>query len=162
MGPLIGALIPIFDKILGRVIPDPTERAKLQLELAQLADKEAERIHQEMVSQMEVNKAEAGHRSIFVAGWRPACGWVGATGLGYSFILEPLMSWVAKVIFHYGGTFPVLDTASLMVLTTGMLGFGGIRAFEKYNGVAENNIGTPKEEKPKGIIKKIGRGEWPF
>ncbi|NQV36263.1 MAG: hypothetical protein HQ515_26460, partial [Phycisphaeraceae bacterium] len=28
------------------------------------------------LAQIELNKIEAGHRSIFVAGWRPFIGWV--------------------------------------------------------------------------------------
>ena len=30
------------------------------------------------LAQIEPNKIEAGHRSIFVAGWRPFIGWVSA------------------------------------------------------------------------------------
>ena len=31
---------------------------------------------QPAMAQVELNKVEAGHRSIFVAGWRPFIGWV--------------------------------------------------------------------------------------
>jgi hypothetical protein len=35
------------------------------------------------LKQLEVNLAEAQHASVFVAGWRPAVGWVCATGCLY-------------------------------------------------------------------------------
>jgi hypothetical protein len=90
-----------------------------------------------MMGQIEVNKVEAANESVWVSGWRPAVGWIGATGLGYSFVLEPLMSWTARVAFKYSGQFPALDTPSLMVLVTGMLGFGAFRTYEKQQGVAQ-------------------------
>lgn len=42
--------------------------------------------------QMEVNKVEAAHRSVFVAGWRPFIGWVAGSALAYQFIVYPLRS----------------------------------------------------------------------
>ena len=39
----------------------------------------AERHAQELAkAQIEVNKTEAAHKSLFVAGWRPAVGWISA------------------------------------------------------------------------------------
>lgn len=38
--------------------------------------------------QNEVNKIEAQHRSIFVAGWRPFIGWVCGLALLYNFIIR--------------------------------------------------------------------------
>jgi len=44
--------------------------------------------------QNEVNKIEAQHRSIFVAGWRPFIGWVCGVALLYNFILRDIIAWV--------------------------------------------------------------------
>ena len=41
--------------------------------------------------QTKINEAEAGHRTLFVAGWRPFIGWVCGTALLYNFILRDLL-----------------------------------------------------------------------
>jgi hypothetical protein len=150
---ILGPVMEVIDK----VIPDADKKIELKLELAKLADAENNRSHEQMLAQIGVNKTEASHQSMFVAGWRPAIGWIGAVGLGYSFILEPIMSWTARVVFKYAGDFPALDTSSLMVLVTGMLGFGGLRTYEKYKGVAREE--SPSEpvavEQPVKKKKKI-------
>jgi hypothetical protein len=154
-------LIPIVDalgKIVDQVIPDADKKMELKLELAKLEN-------QLMTGQMDINKEEAKHSSIFVAGWRPAIGWIGAIGLGYSFVVEPIMSWVARVIFKYVGDFPALDTSSLMVLVTGMLGFGGLRTYEKYKGVArEESVLQPEATTEVAPVpkKKKKIDLWPF
>lgn len=153
-------IIDLISKVIDRAIPDPTEKAKLQLELAKL-DQEL------MKGQIEVNKQEAAHSSVFVAGWRPAIGWIGAIGLGYSFIIEPMASWAARVVFKYAGTFPALSTGDLMWLVAGMLGFGTVRAVEKIKGVAREESplepsGSPIQPVPSPKPKKKGLDLWPF
>lgn len=129
-----GILSPVKD-IVGEVVTDPNKKMQVELQLAQLEDQATARLDAMVQGQIEVNKAEATNSNIFVAGWRPAVGWVGATGLAYSFVIEPLSEFVARTVFHFGGTFPVLDTSSLMTLITGMLGFGAMRSWEKSKGV---------------------------
>lgn len=162
-------LLPIIDvigKIVDNVIPDPDKKMEINLELAKLADQEAARQSNERIAQIEVNKAEATNSNVFVAGWRPAVGWIGAAGLGYSFLLEPFMSWIAAVCFDYKGNFPDLNILDLMVLMSGMLGFSYHRSGDKRMGVEDTTITLPDvkvvEPKKGGIFKKIGRGEWPF
>lgn len=173
----MGLGIPIIDAIttvIDRVIPDPRQKAQLNFEIAKLADQENQREHDEQMGQIGVNTEEAKSSSLFVAGWRPAIGWVGAFGLAYSFILEPFISWIAKVAFSYRGDFPAIDTSSLMVLVTGMLGFGGLRTYEKYKGVSQEGPipiipSTPDTSIIKGTPaapaqppKKKGLDLWPF
>lgn len=75
MPALIAALIPILDRVLGAVLPDPAARERaLRETLAQLAAAD--------LKQMEVNQEEAKSASLFVAGWRPAIGWCCAAALG--------------------------------------------------------------------------------
>ncbi len=152
-------VIPILDvvgSIIDKVIPDPAERMKLQLELAKIADAEAARESQERVAQMEVNKVEAGHSAIFVAGWRPAVGWVCVGGLAYTIILAPLFHW------------PIAETALLRDLLLGMLGINvAARSLEKVKGVAQNSltgamIDAPAPALPKPKKKKVLGVEWPF
>ncbi len=83
--------------------------------------------------QAEINKIEAGHRTIFVAGWRPFIGWVCGTGLAFHFILFPLLEWSTKL----AGTpivAPTLETGALISLVIALLGLGATRTYEKkYN-----------------------------
>lgn len=154
--PIIGDII---DSVIGKagdlaseLIVDKDKKAQLAFDLERLkievTDKAEERVHQEMVAQIEVNKVEASHKSIFVAGWRPAVGWVGVVGLAYSFVLEPLISWIAR-ISGYLGTFPQLQTEAILFLLSGMLGFGGLRTWEKIKGVqAEDPSPLVQDKKP--------------
>ena len=94
-------------------------------------------------STVQVNKAEAAHTSIFVAGWRPACGWVGAAAMAYQFLLYPFMVW-GWALMQANGWIPtslahppMLDTDALWVILTGMLGIAGARTFEKVKGVSK-------------------------
>ena len=83
------------------------------------------------LAQIELNKIEAGSRTLFVAGWRPAAGWICAIGLLFIFIINPLIQWVT------GEPGPVLPTDIMFELMLGMLGLGGLRTFEKYTGKAK-------------------------
>ena len=94
------------------------------------------------LAQMEVNKVEAASSSLFVAGWRPAIGWLGAAAMGYQFILYPLMVWAWSLMQARGlvpatlAAPPMLDTDALWVILTGMLGIAGARTVEKIKGVS--------------------------
>lgn len=133
------SLIPFLEKIVDRAIPDPEERRKAQLELAKLADAEAAREHVENLGQIEVNKIEAGHRSLFVAGWRPFIGWVGGVGLATTYIIAPF----ASVLRDKPVT---LDMGDLFILLGGLLGFGGLRTYEKNKGTANDRPILVKEK----------------
>lgn len=87
--------------------------------------------------QAELNKIEAGHRSVFVAGWRPFIGWVCGVALAYNFIVRDLIAWV---IVNTGSTAtlpPDLAMEHLLTILLGMLGLGGMRTLEKMNGRAK-------------------------
>lgn len=135
----ITAALELGVKVIDKLFPDKTEaeKAKLRLlemqqagELAQLnADLELAK------GQLAVNTEEAKSGSVFVAGWRPAVGWVCVLGLLYTFLLRPLLSWASG--FGTGiPTPPPLDMGDLLTLLLGMLGLGGLRTTEKIKGVA--------------------------
>lgn len=130
--PIIGDIITAVKDLAGEVIIDKDKRNEILFKLKELEDKSNDRLHEELMGQIDVNKTEAAHPSIFVAGWRPAIGWVGATGLAYTFVISPFIS-----IFT---TVPVLDTGSLMTLVLAMLGIGAQRTYEKINGVAATGV----------------------
>jgi len=80
--------------------------------------------------QTEVNKIEAGHRSLFVAGWRPAIGWICAAGLGWGWILAPLIQFIFP-----DNEMPAIETGQAISLVIAMLGVGGLRSYEKKMGL---------------------------
>ena len=88
------------------------------------------------MAQIEVNKEEAKHRTVFVAGWRPFTGWVCATALAYHFILEPVIVFVLA-LYNIQLTLPQFDMASLLTVLMGMLGLGGLRTYEKKQGLTK-------------------------
>lgn len=88
-------------------------------------------------AQTRINEIEAGSSSLFVSGWRPACGWIGAFGLGYAAIIEPIWRFIAQVVFEYKGPFPVLDSTITMQILFGILGLGAYRMNEKIKGAAK-------------------------
>lgn len=93
--------------------------------------------------QLDINKEEAKHASLFVAGWRPAVGWICGISLGWNFVVHPMLLWIAFVLPDIPvdlSTAPQLDTGELMTVLLGMLGLGGLRTYEKRVGVARKNM----------------------
>lgn len=82
------------------------------------------------LGQMDINRVGAGTDK-FRGGWRPAAGWVCVLGLGYSFLLRPLLPWAVQVAGGPDLALPAIDTMELLVLLGGMLGLGGYRTAEK-------------------------------
>jgi hypothetical protein len=129
---VITALVPALGTLVDRLIPDKAaaQRAKDEMEAALVkASNEA------ALAQVEVNKIEAGHSSVFVAGWRPAIGWVCAAALAWVFIVAPVAAW-GMAVFGVRETLPAIGTDNLFELVLAMLGLGGLRTFEKMRGVA--------------------------
>ena len=131
---IITALLPLLDKIL----PDEKAKDAAKLEALKLAQEgqlaELDAQVKLMLGQVEVNKAEAEHQSIFVSGARPFIVWVCGFGMAYAAILHPLFAWIA--LMNGAPTPPQLDSDVLMYVLGGILGLGGYRTFEKTKGVA--------------------------
>jgi hypothetical protein len=70
---LLDSLIGPATTLASKFIPDKDLAAKLGHELATMSDKMA---NEQMLAQIEVNKAEAASGSLFKGGWRPAIGWI--------------------------------------------------------------------------------------
>lgn len=136
MWPVIASILP---DLLDRVLPDPAQANEAKLRVLELAQKgELAAMDADMrlaLGQMEINKAEAS-TDLFRGGWRPACGWVCAAGLAYTFLLRPVLPWVAGLFGSNVEPMPDIDTDTLMVLLTGMLGLGGLRTVERIKGKA--------------------------
>ena len=128
LAPLIA---PIIDKALD-LIPNENDRqrAKEDMERGIL-----DAANQALLGQLEINKVEAAHKSIFVAGWRPFIGWVCGAGIAWAFVGQPVANWAVEA-FGLGISLPIIPTDNLMELVLAMLGMGGLRTFEKLRGVA--------------------------
>lgn len=139
--PIIGDLIEELGKTARQVLPNNEARLAFDAKLAEFADRAQQRIHEQLQGQVEVNKVEAAHASIFVAGWRPGMGWVGVVGAAIAFVIVPVCSMLQA--WWGGKPIPAYDVSQLMVLVTGMLGFAGVRSFDKVKGVAREAIALP-------------------
>ena len=121
---------PIIQKVLD-FIPDPAERQRQQFALMQAAQEEMAKA---AADQREVNKVEAASGSLFVAGWRPAVGWLCVATLAWSWFLAPLLSWVALLVAPGTPALPVLGSADSQTLLYALLGIGGLRSLDKASG----------------------------
>lgn len=138
----LSALFDLGKTAIEKIWPDPSKRAEELYKLEQLRQQgDLAKLQAEvslMLGQIEINKAEAQHPSVFVAGARPAVMWIGAFALAYASIIEPIGRFVARVCFGYAGDFPVIDTTITMQVLFGVLGLGVYRSFEKARGVQTN------------------------
>lgn len=103
-----------------------------QLE-AEIEQKWLELENAAMSQQTKINEIEAQSASMFVAGWRPAAGWICVGGLGFEYLLRPLAQWclsIAKVAV----TLPGLDMNLMFPLLGALLGLGTLRGIEKIKG----------------------------
>jgi hypothetical protein len=131
---LIPQIAPILGNVLDRFFPDKEKAAQAQRAIESALLENAAQIN---LAQIEVNKAEAQHRTIFVAGWRPFIGWVSGFALAWHFVGVPVALFF---IAWYGAEVPELpafDMNSLMTVLMGMLGLGGLRTFEKMKGLTQ-------------------------
>jgi hypothetical protein len=126
---LIGPVTGLLDKF----IEDKDQKAVLAHEIATMAERHAQ---ERAMAQAEVNRAEAQHRNIWVAGWRPFIGWVCGAALAWHFVLAPVVLFVAAWADVQLSTLPAFDMDSLMTVLLGMLGLGGLRTFEKHKGLS--------------------------
>ena len=132
---MLEMLINPIAGLLDKFIPDADEKARLAHEIATLAERQA---HEIAKAQIAVNNTEAAHKSLFVAGWRPATGWICASGLGFNYIVVPLGNFYLAMS---GNTIviPSLDLSEMLPVLMGMLGLGAYRTYEKTKKVAREN-----------------------
>jgi len=131
MIPIVTALLPIVGEVIDRVVPDTAGRDKAKAELERTL---AEAAMKGQLGQIEINKVEAASRSLFVAGWRPCCGWVCALSFGMFYLGFPLAQWIGRLTGH-DVPIPDLDMDSLLYVLGAMLGIGGLRTYEKQKGL---------------------------
>jgi len=140
----LSAAFDLGKTAIEKIWPDPTKRAqemRLLQELHQKGDLAALNAHvQLMIGQLEVNKVEASHSSMFVAGWRPGVGWVCAAALAYNFIIYPFMLWGWAIAAPEAPPPPAVDGSQLYPILLGMLGIGAMRSHDKRFKVDSKDI----------------------
>ena len=133
------ALLPTISGLLDKLIPDPEARAKAQLDLLKLqqdgAFKELDAQLQINLAQAEINKVEAASQNGFQAGWRPLAGYMCVAGLGYEFLLRPILPWALTVSGVEAPPLPSLDGV-LFELMFGMLGLGTLRTADRWKRIS--------------------------
>lgn len=150
----VGSLFTgIREAITGEKVKDPIEMAKLDLQLTALEQKLTEI---EVQGQIETNKIEAASSSLFVAGWRPAVGWVAVLSLFFMYVPKAIVmtavwTYQCAVLININGAFtqlpifPELGAMDIIGLVASMLGIAGLRTYDKYKGIATTLIS--KKEK---------------
>lgn len=150
--PIIGAILGGVTDLIGDMHTSDKEKLDAEIELRKLG-LESERIEASLLTgQIDVNKEEAKHASVFVAGGRPAILWVGAISLCWTYVAHPILTWLWALMQGAGWIEPslppppIMDIEALMVLVGGVLGLGGFRSIEKVKGVARDRLNA--KEKP--------------
>jgi len=124
---LIGPVTGLLDKF----IEDKDQKARLAHDLATMADNHAQELAK---AQLEVNKVEAAHHSLFVSGWRPFIGWTCGLGMFGNFITIPFANFVLA-LFSIDIVIPLVPLETMMPVLMGMLGLGAMRSYEKSKDV---------------------------
>jgi len=128
----ITTILDIGSKVIDRLWPDPAQAASAKLELYKLQQSGE---LQQIMGQLEINKAEAASASVFVSGWRPFIGWTCGVACAWNWVGIS----VAKVIaafFQYPILLTPADLSEMLPVLMGMLGLGVLRTTEKIKGVA--------------------------
>ncbi len=130
--------------------PDPAKRAYEMRKLEELKQKgdlaSLNASVKLMLAQIDVNKQEAKSKSLFVAGGRPFIIWVGGFSLAYAGLVYPLLLWVWRTLQALGympveaEPPPYVESATLGAIVTGLLGLGGMRSYDKKNGVQTDRL----------------------
>ena len=121
----IGSVADLANTVIGKIWPDKTEQEKQQLAAAVMV----------IQGQLDINKAEAASPSVFVAGWRPAIGWVCGAACAWNWVGLPIAK-TALLVAGYKLAIAPADISEMMPILMGMLGLGGLRTIEKLNGAA--------------------------
>jgi len=116
------SFLPFIGKVLDRVIPDKNARAVAQ-EALETMDKNGDL--ELLKGQLEVNKVEAAHKSIFVAGWRPFVGWTCGLALFHHFLVTPIL-----------GIWFIIPAVEIVAIYPVLMGILGLRTYEKKAAIA--------------------------
>ena len=142
----VGAVASLIGKVLDVLGLDPQVKLEATQKMAELtqtgelarlaADTDLEKIMlQNDGAQINANNTEASNSNLFVSGWRPFIGWICGVGLAWHVFLASMVTFGDQV---FGGHLvaPGVPWEDLKWTLGIMLGFGGLRTWEKFRGVA--------------------------
>ncbi len=138
----LGSLFDFAGKVIDRVVPNPEQRDAAKFEMAKLAEQgglEELKADLQVITtlgevdkaQIDVNKIDAGSDRFIQYGARPAALWMCVAGLGYTFLLQPIGTWLMANLGHWS-PLPQLDTEVLLFMGSGLLGLGTLRTVDKW------------------------------
>ncbi len=130
---LLGSLVQPVTGLLDKFIEDKDTKNQLAHEISTMAERHAQELAK---GQLEINKAEAQSRNVFIAGWRPFLGWTMGFAMAYNYVIQPIAIFVLGQL-DYLVALPALDMTEMMPVLLGMLGLGGLRTYEKKKGISK-------------------------
>ena len=128
---ILSSLIGPVTGLLDKFIEDKDAKNAIAFQISTMAEKHAQELAK---GQLEVNKVEAAHKNMFVAGWRPAVGWVCVAGMAGNFIVIPMANFTLA-LSDSDIVIPLVALSEMMPVLMGMLGLGAMRTVEKAKGV---------------------------
>jgi hypothetical protein len=130
----------LIEKIGEAVDNNFTSKREIEEKAMEIALEERKLEQELLLGQIEINKIEANHKSVFVAGWRPFIGWVCGGVLAINYMLIPLACTVIET-WSINAVCPApFDASNIYPIILGMLGMGGMRSFDKFKKVETNKI----------------------
>lgn len=124
----VGEVADLASTIVNKIWPDKT--AQEQQEIAAAAAI--------IQGQLNIDNTEASNQKIFVSGWRPFIGWICGSCLAWNYVGTPLVTSIMIILGH-PVSIPQADLSEMMPILIGMLGLGGMRTYEKINGVSSGH-----------------------
>lgn len=136
---ILAALIPVFSGVLDKVIPDPTAKAKAQMELAVLQQTGELK---ELETRMSAILAEANSADPWTSRARPSFMYVFYFIILMMTVVLPFIGILnpdAMTQFYANSKtgFDAIPEELWWTFTAGYLGYSGARTFEKRKGVAK-------------------------
>ncbi len=125
---LLGFLGGPVASIIDKAVPDKDQAAKIKHDL-QMAAMSNEAEMQKAVLELAKEDAKSGK-----GGFRHGAGWLCIYALGYAWLAHPLLSWAMLLVAPDVKGPPSIPAEAQYAMLTGMLGLGGIRAYDLKNG----------------------------
>ena len=132
MIPLITTLLPSIMDVAGRFLPeDKQKRAEAEREIEAKLTESLANID---LANLKINEADAKSGNWFQSGWRPFIGWSCGFALAYTYVMQPILTFVLAQA-GYLVDLPAVNLGEMMPVLMGLLGLGGLRTFEKVKGI---------------------------
>lgn len=127
----LDSVVGLFRDVVNKIWPDKTE-----VEKQAIAERMAQAAQETdlLKGQLEINQNEATSSNFFIAGWRPAIGWICGFIFGWTYLVQPILVFILTTMGH-PVALPNLDLGETLPVLLGMLGLGAYRTYEKVQGI---------------------------